>query len=127
MMEGFDERVFKEADNGNVQVLTFDQLCEKENIKPDIVKIDVHGAEGKVLSGMSKTLKNNVKHLFCELHDDMFGYAGGDIIEILETAGLNVYEFTKHREKSGGKLDKIINGLNGNQGSRMLYARRSSN
>ncbi len=124
MMEGFDERVFKEVETGNVQVLTFDQLCEKENIRPDIVKIDVHGSEGKVLSGMSKTLKNDVKHLFCELHNDMHGYTVGNIIQTLETAGLNVFEFTKHRDKYSGEIVAISDYLFISHNDRMLYARR---
>jgi FkbM family methyltransferase len=123
-MEGWDERVLHEVGNGNVQVVTFDQLCKKENIRPDIIKIDVHGAEGKVLAGMSDTLKNKVSHLFCELHDDMLGYTINNIIQILETAGLEVLEFTKHREVSGGKLVPISSDLLSHYDDRMLYARR---
>jgi FkbM family methyltransferase len=126
-MEGWDERVLHEVENGNIQVVTFDQLCEKENIRPDIIKIDVHKAEGKVLSGMPNTLQNKVTHLFCELHNDMQGYTTCKIIQILQTAGLEVFEFTKHREESGGKIVPITDGLLSNHDDRMLYARRKGN
>jgi hypothetical protein len=99
-------------------------LCKKEDIQPDIIKIDVHGAEGKVLSGMPYILKNKVSHLFCELHDDLLGYTISDIIQILETAGLEVLEFTEHRDVSGGKLVPISSDLLSNYRDRMIYARR---
>ncbi len=123
-MEGWDDRVLHEVGNGKVQVGTFDQLCKKENIQPDIIKIDVHGAGGKVLFGMANTLKNKVSHLFCELHDDLLGYTIREIIQILEAAGLEVFEFTKHREVYGGKLVPISGDLLSNYNDRMLYARR---
>lgn len=123
-MEGWDERVLHEGGNGNIQVVKFDRLCAKENIRPDIIKIDVRGAEGKVLGGMSDTLKNKVSHLFCELHDDLLGYTIREIIQILEAAGLEVLEFTKHREVSGGKLIPISGDLLSHYDDRMLYARR---
>ncbi len=123
-MEGWDERVLHEVGDGKIQLVTFDQLCEKENIQPDIIKIDVHGAEGKVLAGMSDTLKNKVSHVFCELHYDMLGYTISNIIQILENAGLEVLEFTEHREVSGGNLVPISNELLLNHNDRMLYAKR---
>lgn len=123
-MEGWDERVLHEGGNGNIQVVKFDRLCAKENIRPDIIKIDVRGAEGKVLGGMSDTLKNKVSHLFCELHDDLLGYTIREIIQILEAAGLEVLEFTKHREVSGGKLIPISSDLLSHYNYRVLYARR---
>jgi len=123
-MKGWDERVLHEAENGNIQVITFDQLCENEGIRPDIIKIDVHGAEGKVLDGMTDTLKNKVSHLFCELHKNMLGYTNSKIIQILENAGLAVFEFKKHREVSGGELVPISSEFLSNYEDRMLYARR---
>lgn len=123
-MEGWDERVLHEVRNGDIQVITFDQLCKRENIRPDIIKIDVHGAEGKVLAGMSNTLKNKVSHLFCELHDDLLGYTIREIIQILEVAGLEVFEFTKHRDVSGGGLAPISSDFLSHYDDRMLYARR---
>jgi FkbM family methyltransferase len=123
-MEGYDERVLHEVGSGNIQVVTFDQLCAKENICPDIIKIDVRGAEGKVLAGMSDTLKSKVSHLFCELHNDLLGFTIGEIVQTLEAAGLEVFEFTKHRELSGGKLVPISSDLLLNYNDRMLYARR---
>jgi len=122
-MEGWDERVLHEVGDGNIPVVTFDHLCLKEHIRPDIIKIDVHGAEGKVLAGMSDILKSEVSHLFCELHNDLLGFTIREIIQTLQAAGLEVFEFTEHRESSGGKLVPISSDLLSNCADRMLYAR----
>lgn len=123
-MEGFDERVLHEVGGGNIQVVTFDRFCAEENIWPDIIKIDVHGAEGKVLAGMSETLHNKVSHLFCELHGNLLGYTIREILHILEAAGLEVSEFAKHRDSSGGKLVPINSDFLSNYHDKMIYARR---
>ncbi len=123
-MKGYDERVLHEVGDGNIRMITFDRLCEEENIRPDIIKIDVHGAEGKVLTGMPNTLQHKVSHVFCELHNDLLGYTIKEILHILEAAGLEVFEFTKHRDSSGGKLVPINNEFLSSYDDRMLYARR---
>jgi FkbM family methyltransferase len=49
----------------------FDDLADALGVQRDIVKIDVHGAEGNVISGMTETLRKHVSALCCELHDEM--------------------------------------------------------
>ena len=46
-----------------------DVFKDKEHI-PNILKMDVHGAEGKILAGSNKLLSNNIKYLLMELHTD---------------------------------------------------------
>ncbi|MGB6681806.1 MAG: FkbM family methyltransferase, partial [Candidatus Bathyarchaeia archaeon] len=53
-----------------VSAVPFDKLAQSLGISPKIVKIDVHGAEGNVVSGMKNTLRKHVEHLYCELHDE---------------------------------------------------------
>ncbi|MEX2590238.1 MAG: FkbM family methyltransferase [Chitinophagales bacterium] len=43
----------------NVQGNTLDAFLKPLNLKPDFIKIDVEGAEDKVISGMKSTLENN--------------------------------------------------------------------
>jgi FkbM family methyltransferase len=48
------------ADDAEMMVDTdrFDLWCERHAIKADVIKIDVHGSEGKVLFGMQETLRH---------------------------------------------------------------------
>ncbi|MGH7885990.1 MAG: FkbM family methyltransferase [Thermodesulfobacteriota bacterium] len=121
-MGGWNKRRTILNQKGKIHLVTFDSLCEKENIYPDIIKIDVHGAEGNILKGMPNILKNHVSHLFCELHEFMNGYNVRDIIAILEQAGLKVYEFTDHRSESGGQIIPISSDFLSNYTDRMIYA-----
>lgn len=53
-----------------VQSITFDEYVRKHSIKKiDLIKIDVEGAEYKVIEGMKKTLKSlkNKPLIFCEI------------------------------------------------------------
>ena len=52
--------------------ITLDQLCKNNNIIPEIVKIDVHGFEGRVLNGFEANIFNNVQIILLELHSDLF-------------------------------------------------------
>ncbi|MFM6309689.1 MAG: FkbM family methyltransferase, partial [Dolichospermum sp.] len=67
----FHNRTMKFAgqlETETIKAITFDELNNQEDIRPEIVKIDVHGAEGKVLYGMKTALKEAVKYLFIEIH-----------------------------------------------------------
>lgn len=55
----------------NLEAITLDELCKNENINPEIIKIDVHGAEGKVILG-SKNILRNTKIILLELHTSDF-------------------------------------------------------
>jgi FkbM family methyltransferase len=98
-MGGWEDRDFIEFESGKIDVMTFDQLCEIEGIKPDIVKIDVHGAEYKVLSGMTRTLDNHVKHLFLETHseDIMQGYNIPDVVNFFDGAKFELFKLSDFR------------------------------
>tara|TARA_B110000444_G_C18826168_1_gene590461 strand:+ start:1211 stop:2194 length:984 start_codon:yes stop_codon:yes gene_type:complete len=48
--------------------ITLDRICLDKKINPELIKIDVHGAEGKVLIGSEYILKNFVKVILLELH-----------------------------------------------------------
>ena len=122
-MTGWDSRVMDEDESGSVKTLTFDQFCEKENIKPDILKIDVHGAEGKILNGMSKTL-TQVSHVFCETHSEIMGFNVNDIVQMMVDAGLEVYEFTDHRNSEGGKIIPLNQIVFSDHKDRIIYGIR---
>ena len=77
----------------NVSVKKLDDLVP-EAIRIDLIKIDVEGAEGHVISGALETIKRNKPHIILE-HDGSssmaFGFSSGDIYNILvEKCGLRL-------------------------------------
>ena len=109
---------------GSVDAISFDELNRTEKILPNIVKVDVHGAEGNVIHGMKESLKHSVDHLFCELHAEMSdGYTAQSIVNALVDAGMEVFEFHNFRSREG-KFIQIPTDLFDSPNNRMLYARK---
>jgi FkbM family methyltransferase len=82
--------------------ITLDQLCERESIPlPNIVKMDIHGSEGKVLFGMTSVLRK-LDYLLLELHghDRLEELSGGtgraEIMDLLWDLDLAVYYIAGH-------------------------------
>ena len=92
----------------SIQSKTLDRVCLDKKMKPEIIKIDVHGAEGKVLDGSKKILKESVKVILLELHTNEFinNFSGGmnrkKIIELLIHSDFKCYLISSFRgfEKS---------------------------
>lgn len=123
---GYEGRDSIESDTGDIDIITFDQLCETEGFEPDIVKIDVHGAEYKVLAGMPEMLENKIKHLFVEIHpiELMQGYNIHDVIKLLDDRKYELMELTDFASADGGNLHPIDDDFMNSDEHRMLYARR---
>ena len=122
-MGGWEERDIIESDMGGIDVMTFDQLCESAGIKPDIVKIDVHGAEYKVLSGMTRTLDYQVKHLFLETHteDLMQGFNIPAVINIFDSTKFELSQLNNFRISMSDETVPIGDDLHADM---MIYIRR---
>ncbi len=53
----------------SVELTTMSNFCAREQVQPDIIKIDVEGAEGQVLAGMEGLLQQAAPaHVFLEVH-----------------------------------------------------------
>lgn len=80
------------TDDGGVQVdlRRADTLIERSLVeRPDVVKIDVEGAEYRVLEGMKEQLRN-VRILFVEVHPDeleQFGDSPNDVEKLFRNEG----------------------------------------
>jgi FkbM family methyltransferase len=91
--------------------IPFDELDKTEAIRPNIVKIDVHGVWRKVIDGMKESLYRDVKHLYLEL-DSLFGGLSSQyadiqhVILILRDAGMDIYEIENFRRREGGRMIK---------------------
>lgn len=109
-----NKRLFKEisANSKKSNTVKLDDLFLNKKQKPNIIKIDVHGAEGKVIRGGKKVLKENVKVIFLELHSqkDLDIYSNGikrkEVISDLNNLGFRTYLISPFRELDGKGLDE---------------------
>jgi FkbM family methyltransferase len=91
--------------------IRFDDVLNELPSGDLVVKVDVHGAEALVLNGMREALKTRVAAALVEVHARHIlvgtqDYA--DVLEPLETAGLNVYEVLDFRYAVTPGLQPLI-------------------
>ena len=104
-------------------------MCDSNNILPNIAKIDVHGAEGVVLTGSKIKLEESIKVVLLELHQQQIlgryskGMTKFEIMDYLIDLQFNLYLISPFRGsqrlyeykefKKSNKLKYLmINGLN---------------
>lgn len=86
-----------------VTAAPIDKLILQHNIKPQIIKIDVEGAENKVILGMKEFLTNNSPYLILEyLADDKKNSEHKKAIQLLSSLSYEMYGINEH-----GLLNKI--------------------
>lgn len=72
----------------DVKTTTLDAFCEARRLRPDVVKIDVEGAELEVLKGARQVLASDAVQAFLELHPSILASRGVTADEIrTELAG----------------------------------------
>ena len=111
----------------SVSALTIDSYIDQKKIIPDIVKIDVEGAEFKVLSGMQHTLKQSDLILFIEVHvQDLVALNSSyhEVLQMLLGYGFQLKEIQTH--KSSEVRYRDIDEKSVLQGNTMLLATKSS-
>jgi FkbM family methyltransferase len=89
-----------------VETISGDKLIENGTApRPDIIKIDVEGAEHLVIKGMSKAL-SNCRELFCEVHPNIeqYGSSAGDLEMTLKDIGFII---EKIQDRSDGTYSII--------------------
>jgi FkbM family methyltransferase len=85
LSEAGDDREFGNSESmlspegGTLKVptLTLDDFCRERAIRPEVVKIDVEGAEGRVVAGGRETLAA-ASAVLVEFHEDKLIAQGGD-------------------------------------------------
>tara|TARA_B100000315_G_C14592979_1_gene596966 strand:+ start:6384 stop:7292 length:909 start_codon:yes stop_codon:yes gene_type:complete len=88
----------------SIPMVSLDDLVEENKLKPDIIKIDIEGAEYLALLGMTKILNlNNIK-IYCEVHLhkgdgslSAFGHSINDVLKLLKKHGFTI-EQIGHRQ-----------------------------
>jgi len=89
--------IYGGSSEGLTTAATADALCAKEGFAPTIVKMDVHGSEGKVLMGMETVLREHVRWLLLEVHDAFLldryspGISRSRILRFLEDLGFSLF------------------------------------
>jgi len=89
----------------SVKSITLDGFFVNKKVKPDILKVDVEGAEMKALSGMKNILNTCDVKLFLELHPnklEIFQSSASEVVSTLLSYGFKVYEIENMRENSDG-------------------------
>jgi FkbM family methyltransferase len=87
----------------HVTVVTLDDFCAREGLRPDFVKIDVEGAELAVLRGARRTIQATRDRLalFVEMHPSLWptlGVAKEDLVAELERQSLRLETLTKGQD-----------------------------
>lgn len=104
------QEIYEEIDTDNIlkngQIATsikLDDLCKNNNIYPNIIKIDVHGAEGNVLLGSKNVLKESINYILLELHQQQIlsryseGMTRFDIMDYLLDLKFQLYIISPFR------------------------------
>jgi FkbM family methyltransferase len=91
---------FQQPNLVTVPAYTLDDFFEEKKILPDVIKIDVEGAEFQVLTGMKNILSNKRPILFLEIHPKklLFNCSVKDILTLMHSHGFQTYEISQMRD-----------------------------
>ena len=89
-----------------IDAITIDAFCIKNKVIPQVIKIDIEGAEYWALEGMTETLKNNNCIILVEIHQGYLlanGIDGNKFQQIIASIGYKVFN-TDGREITGREI-----------------------
>ncbi len=82
-----------------VRTLTLDNVYDKTRVLPDLIKIDVEGAENKVLRGISEIMRHTSPDIFLEIHSNRDLPMVDNANDVLEWCEVNKYKAWYLKEK----------------------------
>lgn len=85
--------LFPQARKVEVPTLTLDEWLAENGLRPDLIKIDIEGAEFLALKGMQNLLVTSGPDLILELHGDRMPGIGGNLHEMYALLSDAGYEF----------------------------------
>ncbi len=92
-----DEKNRKKDKKVKIYTQPGDSFLQEEKVPtPNVIKIDVEGAEDDVIEGLSHTIQNkNCSIIYLEIHEDFVNY--NDMTEKLEGFGFNIKPLDRER------------------------------
>ena len=111
--EGPSMNVDQHAVAARVAAQPFDSWSDRHGVRPDLVKIDVHGAEGKVLFGMQRALATGEFGMYLEVHpqDMLVDYTLDDIVSLILDNGFEIFEIPNFRGDQRPYLQPVDEGM----------------
>ena len=112
----------------NSPSLMIDTYCKQNALAPDLVKIDVEGAEYRVLNGMCETLKK-VKSLFLEVHPKLlneYGDSVNDVLTLVQDYQFSVKCVSGYRDTSPRAATVPVNAPEDVSDNCMLFCERNN-
>lgn len=95
---GEDGQLLSESEGYHVDVVSGDEYIEKEGLDtPDVVKMDIEGAELGALRGFENTLEDT-RTVFVEVHPEMMDEAGEAVRDELVRQGFKITSSEKDQE-----------------------------
>jgi len=96
----------------SVESVALDDFLQTKGVVPDVIKVDVEGAEMNVLMGMKQILRNHKPILFLEVHPSIlrdFNTSISEILSLLMELNYNVFEIENMRnQESEGQLTPLL-------------------
>ncbi len=90
----------------SVVMLSIDSFCQDKQVLPDVIKIDVEGAESLVLCGAVKTLKKHKCVVMLSVHPMQLRRFGSDVMRLKDQITDLGYEI-KHPHSSKSVVGKL--------------------
>lgn len=87
--------------------LALDDYCERRSVTPDLIKVDIEGAEALALRGMERLLRDRRPTLLLEVHPvelRSHGESARRVVESLIGRGYGVRPVEDHRSAAGNAL-----------------------
>jgi len=88
-----------------IGTLTLDDLVEMHGLKPALLKVDVEGAEAKVLAGAQKVLTEHRPIVLSELAEPLLRSSGSspaEVVAMLERCGYDVRDASDETRSAAG-------------------------
>jgi FkbM family methyltransferase len=91
--------------------VSIDEFCRESEVTPDVIKIDVEGAEGRVLRGASRFLAARTGHILMEIHPyalESLDESEASVLKLLDDSGWTYEEISRVMGESGEPSTRCV-------------------